>query len=243
MFGPQYRYTDQGFLRHGLSYNMTSNSSDVYLYNNQGRCAESNRDYEQEDGSNSTSPTEALHLSEIMGMDLDQNNDMMDCNTYKIWDTEEKNGLMTTRIYNDILIYIYSYRWRIDNHKRQTAEEKIEYTKNGYQIAQVFSDLSEGKKLLMSVENLNETMFIQISAIALHDYPFSSLNRNPESTPIVSLILKLHENEKERIKAQLTIGEGKIFDAWFFSTSEVQSAMKYVAENFIHFKKAYLQLP
>ena len=59
----------------------------MYLYTNDGSCTildENENDY------NSTSPIEARHLSDIIGVDLNQNDDMMDCHKYNIWDTEEK---------------------------------------------------------------------------------------------------------------------------------------------------------
>ena len=99
MFSQHWKYTDNGFARFGVNFNSSLNSSEVYFYTNNGGSCRSDHIEASHD---TTSLSEPPHLTELIGMELNQVNVVKQCQKYKVWDTEVKGSQITTRFYNFI---------------------------------------------------------------------------------------------------------------------------------------------
>ena len=234
MFSRYLKYADDGFGRFGISFNSTANSSEVDFYTNNGaQCvSEISEAYE-----NIISTTENPHLTEMIGVELNQGNFIKPCKKYKIWDTEVKNNNMISRLYVDVIRYfMYCTEYRcmngglLGNKNNQIAEENIEFVEKGYQISNTFSNGNEGIRLKTTVEKQNGTNIVHIAAFRLHDDPFSTAPRNPHETPIMSLELRVNENQMDKISAKVTAGPNKVLEGQFLSSGEVHSVLSYITE-------------
>ena len=246
-----WEYTEAGFGRYGVSFNTTSNSSEVTFYTTDRSCdnfeqllkryklgnIENNRNDQYTTSTETATPSERPHLSEIVGMELSQDKDVLDCQHYKIWDTKTENGEIIKRLYQDFLIYLQSIfpglrQYKIVN--RQIAEERIKFigTSDENIRYQIQNDFLNGKRRLQGTRVItrgnviNGRVFIDIDAFTIYDNPFSPVLKIP--TNAMRFGFEMNENDMEKMNLKLAMGSDKILDAWIQSPSnQVYSAMKY----------------
>ena len=232
MFSQYWKYTDNGFARFGVNFNSRLNSSEVHFYSNNGGSCRSEHIEENHD---TASLSEPPHLTELIGMELNQGNVVKQCQKYKVWDTKVKGRQITTRLYLDALHFLLNFMYvrKYENSESQIAEERIEFTESGYQITNDLSNGNQGIRLMSTVENQNGSSVIQITILGLKGDTFSTASGNAHTTQIFSLALEINENETDKVNAKLTEGPNKIFDGEFLSSDEVYTALKYVFEGVI----------
>ena len=232
MFSQHWKYTDDGFARFGVNFNSSLNSSEIYFYTNHGGSCRSDRIEASHD---TDSISEPPHLTEVIGMKLNQGNVVKQCHKYKVWDTEIKDSQITTRIYLDALHFLHDFMYgsRYESYNSQIIEEKIELTETGYHITNDLSNGNQGIRLMTTVENQNGSSVIQIAILSLIGDTFSTKSGNAHTTQIFSLASEINENETNKLNAKLTEGPNKIFDGEFLSSDEVYTALKYVFEGVI----------
>ena len=232
MFSQHWKYTDNGFARFGVNFNFSLNSSEVHFYTNNGGSCRSDHIEASHDTASISEPS---HLTELIGMELNQGNVVKQCQKYKVWDTEVNSSQITTRLYVNALHFLHNFMYGsiYENSDSQIAEEKIELTETGYQITNDLSNGNQGIRLMTTVENQNGSSVIQIAILSLIGDTFSTKSGNAHTTQIFSLALEINENESEKLNAKLTEGQNKIFDAEFLSSNEVYTTLKYVFEEVI----------
>ena len=220
MFSQHWKYTDNGFARFGVNFNSSLNSSEVYFYTNNGGSCRSDHIEASHD---TDSISEPPHLTEVIGMKLNQGNVVKQCQKYKVWDTEIKDSQITTILYLDALHFLHDFMYgsRYESYNSQIIEEKIELTETGYHITNDLSNGNQVIRLITSAKNKNGSSVIEIGVLGLHGDTFSTASGNARTTQIFSLALELNQNKTDKLNAKLAEGPNKIFDAEFLSSDDV----------------------
>ena len=254
-----------------LNLKTTATTSEIYLETDNYRCirntyedysssssssfrSKTNRFYNsteeissEEDESNSTVvlPVSTLpHLSDFIGWSVQGDDEVNDCKKYKIFDTEFDNGRGTTRIYRDLLIFIFGrgkHMSTIEHEMEigQIFEENIAVKNDGYQINQTYSvNWRNGHSISANVQNNGTKTIIQISAKDINYYPgdyhkeispgdirFDRSDSLSGST-LTSLDMEIDESQTQRYKSKLIVGNDKIFDAWFYDAFRTNRNIK-----------------
>ena len=232
MFSQYWKYTDNGFARFGFNFNTSLNSSEVHFYTNNGGSCRSDHIEASHD---TASISEPPHLTELIGMELNQGNVVKQCQKYKVWDTEIKDSQITTRLYLDALHFLHDFMYgsRYESYNSQIIEAKIELTETGYHITNDLSNGNQGIRLITSAKNKNGSSVIEVGVLGLHGDTFSTASGNARTTQIFSLALELNQNKTDKLNVKLAEGPNKIFDAEFLSSDDVYTALKYVFEGVI----------
>ena len=232
MFSQYWKYTDNGFARFGFNFNTSLNSSEVHFYTNNGGSCRSDHIEASHD---TASISEPPHLTELIGMELNQGNVVKQCQKYKVWDTEIKDSQITTRLYLDALHFLHDFMYgsRYESYNSQIIEAKIELTETGYHITNDLSNGNQGIRLIISAKNKNGSSVIEVGVLGLHGDTFSTASGNARTTQIFSLALELNQNKTDKLNVKLAEGPNKIFDAEFLSSDDVYTALKYVFEGVI----------
>lgn len=243
----------------GFNFNTTATSSEIYLDTDASNWSRHRTFFDLycpqnsvRNGNNSANVSITPHLSDVIGIKLPSEYELIGCNKLKIWKTEVLENEIITQIYVDPIFLLSTSLlpigdwpdWYINDRSYQNIykglllrEEKIVFTENGYGIKNSFFDVlhgSGGVEFNLELQNGSAQNTLQVMGTRI------SFPRLRNQRKLITNLQMSLDSSNDTFTAKVIMGkddidderEDKVIDGKFFNTGIVR-ASKYVIQQMI----------